>query len=196
MGAQGLDGDGRGFEDVAELGVVADLQAGHAETLAEVELQRGDDAAAVVAQRALGVEFAVVAGGDDAAVVEARRDRVGQRAGQQVGECGCRLQCGPGARQGGGRGAVQRGGGRRAPRQGRRGWPPSRAVSRGLATAGQGARHIRRAAQRLAHGDQRGWVGDEPAPAILALGDGGGVGERGGEPAGQQRGRRAAVSVR
>ncbi len=50
--AQPLDG-GRGrLDDVAELGVVADLQAGDAVALRVVQLQAGDDLAAVVAQSA------------------------------------------------------------------------------------------------------------------------------------------------
>ena len=59
--AQLLHRGGRRLDDVAELGVVADLQAGDAVALRIVELQGGEHAAAVVAQRAFGVEFGVEA---------------------------------------------------------------------------------------------------------------------------------------
>ena len=55
--AQLFHGGGGHFDDVAELRVVADLQAGDAVALGVVELQRGEHAAAVVAQGAFGVEF-------------------------------------------------------------------------------------------------------------------------------------------
>ena len=61
-GAQLLDGGGGHFDDVAKLRVVADLQAGDAVALRVVELHRRQHAAAVVAQAALGIQFAVETG--------------------------------------------------------------------------------------------------------------------------------------
>ena len=61
--------------------MVADLEAGDAIFLREVELHGGDDAAAVVAQRAFGIQLRVEAGGDGAAAfagVEAERGRIGE----------------------------------------------------------------------------------------------------------------------
>ena len=89
-------GGGR-FDDVAELGVVADLQTGDAVVLRVVELQRRKHATAVVAQGALGVEFGVETGADGVAVVQPMRCRIGQRVGEAVlqgwidvegGDCG------------------------------------------------------------------------------------------------------------
>ena len=77
---------GRRLDDVAELGVVADLQAGDAVALRVVELQGGEHPAAVVAQRALGVEFGVEAGDDGVAVLQAVRRGVGEGGGQRLFE--------------------------------------------------------------------------------------------------------------
>ena len=83
---------GRRLDDVAELRVVADLQAGDAVALRVVELQRRQHAAAVVAQRAFGVQFGVEAGRMAFAVVEPMRRRVGQRVGQPLLERGVDMQ--------------------------------------------------------------------------------------------------------
>ena len=73
-GAQQLLGRAaRHLRQIAELLVVPDLQAGHAPGLGEVELHRGDGAARVVAQPAQRIELAVIAGRDDDAVVQPRR---------------------------------------------------------------------------------------------------------------------------
>jgi hypothetical protein len=83
--AQLLDRGGGGLDDVAKLGVVADLQAGDAVALGPVELEGSEDAAAVVAEGAFGVKFAVVAREDRVAIVQAVRRGVGKGSGQ-----GCR----------------------------------------------------------------------------------------------------------
>ena len=93
------DRGGRRLDDVAELGVVADLQAGDAVALRVVELQRGQHAAAVVAQRAFGIEFGVEARQDGVAVVQPVRRRVGQRGGQRLFERWIDVQGGAGRLQ-------------------------------------------------------------------------------------------------
>ena len=84
LAQQRLAGGGGDFGQEAELLVVADLQAGDAPGLREVHLQRGDRLARAVAQAPQRIEFAVIAGGDEAAIVQPRRQRVGQGA-QQFG---------------------------------------------------------------------------------------------------------------
>ena len=71
MGAQGFDGGCGGFDDVAELGVVADFEGRGVEALGVVELAGGDDASRVGVQGAFGVQLGVVVWGDDLAVFEA-----------------------------------------------------------------------------------------------------------------------------
>ena len=71
---------------VAELRVVADFQAGDAVALRVVELQRREHPAAVVAQRAFGVQFGVEAGADGAAVLQPVRRGIGQRVAEQPRE--------------------------------------------------------------------------------------------------------------
>ena len=90
--AQLLHRGGGCLDDVAELGVVADLQAGDAVALRVVELEGGEHPAAVVAQGALGVEFGVEAGDDGVAVVQAMRCGVGESGGQRLFERGVEVQ--------------------------------------------------------------------------------------------------------
>ena len=105
----------RRLDDVAELGVMADLQAGDAVALRVVELECGQHPAAVVTQRALGVEFGVEAGDDGVAVLQAVRCGVGEGGGQRLferwgdvqGGAGCfeeRRPRGTGGTRGSGRG--------------------------------------------------------------------------------------------
>ena len=49
----------RHLQDVAQLGMVADLERRHAVALSKPELQPGNDPAAIVAQLAFGIEFAI-----------------------------------------------------------------------------------------------------------------------------------------
>ena len=77
--AQFLDRHGRCLDHVAELGMVADLDRGDAVALRVVQLQLGERAPRVVAQTALGIEFAVIARANGAAIVQAHRRRIGQR---------------------------------------------------------------------------------------------------------------------
>ena len=78
-------------DEIAEHVVVPDFQRADAGRLGVTHLQRGDDAARFVAQRARLVERGFVAGADEAAVAAERRQFVGQRALQLGGERGVGL---------------------------------------------------------------------------------------------------------
>ncbi len=92
MFAQLLDRGGGGLDHVAELGVVADAQAGDAVALRVIQLQRGDHAAGIVAQAPLGVQFAIVAGGD-----HARRRRCAREADRRARPTGVSRSAGSSA---------------------------------------------------------------------------------------------------
>src|ERR1700722_10632897 len=62
--------------------MVLDLKARDTEALGEIELELGDNLAAFVPQRPVGVEFPIETGSDRATVFEARRNRVRQRPRQ------------------------------------------------------------------------------------------------------------------
>src|SRR5262245_44449382 len=62
--AQFLHRRGRCLDDIAELRMMADLQAGDAVALRVVELERGEHATAVIAQCSFSIEFGVEAGTD------------------------------------------------------------------------------------------------------------------------------------
>ena len=85
--AHPVGGRRRHFDDVAKLGVVADFEAGNPEALGEIHLQRRDHPAAVIAQAALGIEFAVKAC-RNGAVLHPQRRGIGQGRRQQVREVG------------------------------------------------------------------------------------------------------------
>ena len=75
-------------DEIAEHIVVPDLQRLHAGRFGVAHLQRGDDAARFVAQRARFVERRLVAAADETAVAAERRQFVGQRARQFGGDGG------------------------------------------------------------------------------------------------------------
>ena len=161
---------GRRLDHVAELGVVADLQARDAVLLRVIQLQRGDHPAAVVAQAAFGVQFRV----------EARRRCApsSSRAGGGIGQSAaassaCRSGAGlqavaqsrrsnPGSGPSSAIGGLARGApARRARRRDRAGRP-------GPATAAPAPAPCPGAARRAAR--MRGGlvgVGEQPGPAIL-----------------------------
>ena len=214
--AQLLHRGGGRLDDVAELGVVADLQAGDAVALRVVELQGGEHPAAVVAQRALGVEFGVEAGDDGVAVVQAVRRGVGEGGGQRCSSEGSTVQGGAGGAESE-RGAqsrrtrrrrVARGGERACapplrlplrasaspapapqplPRAARRAAPPGRAARRGPPTAAPSARAISGAARNAARSrPAASRSASSHAQRILPRRDRRRIGERRGQPARQQ----------
>ena len=73
-------------DEIAEHVVVPDFERPHAGRLGVAHLQRGDDAARLIAQRARLVERRLVSGADETAVAAERRQFVGQRSRQFGGD--------------------------------------------------------------------------------------------------------------
>ena len=128
--------------------------------LGQIELQRRQRASAVVAQGSQRIEFAVVAGGDDGAVVQAGGDGIGQRGGQQVQQRGIHVQ--GLSRSAQGCGQVVAGVQCRGDRE-RRGL----AVAQGGEVA-RGAAAERQAAERAGHVGRLPQGGAHPRPAPWA----------------------------
>ena len=160
---------------------MADLQRCDAEALCVVERHPGNDPAAVVAQRPLGVQLAIEAGRDGTAVIQAGGRALGQAALEQVEER--RVDREGGDRE---RGSFQG----RHDRAGRLQCRPDRPdVARGAPPCPQPtqrAQQIRHAAQRCPQSVERDRVVQQPFPAILPAGDLARVQQRARQPLRQQ----------
>jgi hypothetical protein len=74
------------------LGVVTDLEIGDAVALCVLELEGREDTAAVITERAFGIELAVEAWADGVAVVQAERRGVSEGSGQGLFERGTGME--------------------------------------------------------------------------------------------------------
>ena len=186
--AQFFHRGGGDFDDVAQLLVVLDLQAGDAIALRVVQLPLRQQLPAVVAKRALGIEFGVETAADDIAVVQPVRCGIGQRVGQLPAQCGIDRECGACRCGQSGHGTVERLGCRLRRCQ-------------SVAQCGEVARRTaiqrqpRQRAGDVGGAAQRGTettggvgIGDQPRPGVLPRGNRRRVGERRREP-GRQRAR-------
>ncbi|OIQ63592.1 hypothetical protein GALL_548670 [mine drainage metagenome] len=83
---QFFDRDGGRLDDVTQLRVMFDLQAGNPKPLGEIQLQLRDHLPAFVTQGAMSVQLAVETRPDRPAIVQPCRHRIGQRPAEIPGQ--------------------------------------------------------------------------------------------------------------